>query len=370
MPESLGEERGAANVPVVVVSYATADLSLADSVRKELGMHGVRAWMSAHDIAPGTLDWDSAIRSAMRESVGTVLVSSPAAVDSKYVKAELALSVSLERTVFPLWLSGEEWPQCVPLSHGVTQHIDCRAGRFKEGIARAASRIKSAASNGATGRDGRRERLGVFVPGSSADPAAGASRLEPKSARGGRDVQRLFIIAAAIGAALFVGALFSSTQSPGSVTPPIEARGATTTAEVPTSHAASVPAAPQQQAPAEPSPVTPPAPAPPPAPVAAALLDVTGPWISPGDGFAPRFQQTGTLVSVRANMGTDEVVMVGRGQWVDGALNVNFNLLTAPGDQYIANGSMTLSPSADRNHLIGVQKIGAETTNLDLQRSP
>ena len=127
-------------------------------------------------------------------------------------------------------------------------------------------------------------------------------------------------------------------------------------------------AAPATAEAAQTTPVLVPAPAPAPAP--AAPLDITGVWYGTNRVVPFQFQQAGSAVSVRANIGAEQpVAIVGHGQWSAGLLTLNVNMLTAPGDQPVGSGVMTLTPSADQLHLVGVLQFnGVAATDVDLTR--
>jgi hypothetical protein len=133
----------------VLISFATPDLADAESVRSELQKYGVTGWVSVHDIDPGTPDWDAAIRAAISESRAVLLIGTPNAARSKYVKAELALGEARGVPIIPLWIRGESWVECAPLSYAMAQHLDCRGRGFHAGVARSVALVGEGRSGSA-----------------------------------------------------------------------------------------------------------------------------------------------------------------------------------------------------------------------------
>ena len=63
-----------------------------------------------------------------------VLVASPSARSSRYVKDELRIAEMYRRPVYRLWALGNAWMDAVPIGWGGTQYIDAREERYQEAI--------------------------------------------------------------------------------------------------------------------------------------------------------------------------------------------------------------------------------------------
>jgi len=129
-----------------MISFATPDREVAERARQVLCLQGLDVWICSSDIRPGTIDWDEAIRQAIAKSTAVVLVATPSAARSRFVKAELVLADHGRIPIIPMWLVGEFWEDCVPLSHVMAQYIDCRGKQLDIGLAHAASAIKALAA--------------------------------------------------------------------------------------------------------------------------------------------------------------------------------------------------------------------------------
>jgi hypothetical protein len=121
----------------VFLSYPSIDRRYARLLARLMRRAGINVWFDDEAIEPGTPDWEASIRGAATNALATVLLSSPEAVGSPYVQAELKLAQATGRPVLPVWIRGDHWVNSVPLALVNTQYIDCR----HEGAARAAARL-------------------------------------------------------------------------------------------------------------------------------------------------------------------------------------------------------------------------------------
>jgi len=110
----------------VFISYAHADQVLVERVVANLERHGIRCWMDKEGIRLGARDWDTVVRAAIKGSRAVVLMASPSARASGYVCGELTVADTYKQHIFPVWVSGEHWIDCVPLNFGGTQRVDAR----------------------------------------------------------------------------------------------------------------------------------------------------------------------------------------------------------------------------------------------------
>lgn len=82
------DRSGGTAVGHVFVSYSRADFYYAESVTAVINQSGgVRAWLDAENLRPGT-DWAGSIDSALDKADALLLMASPAALRSPYVRAE------------------------------------------------------------------------------------------------------------------------------------------------------------------------------------------------------------------------------------------------------------------------------------------
>ncbi len=118
----------------VFLSYARADGSFVSQLQSDLQARGIPVWIDHEDIQPGTPDWEDSLRKAIRHAAAVVLVASPSARSSRYVKDELRIAEMYRRPVYPLWAMGDEWMDAVPIGWGGTQYIDAREERYQEAL--------------------------------------------------------------------------------------------------------------------------------------------------------------------------------------------------------------------------------------------
>ena len=101
--------------PFVFLSYAHADKEFATHLKADLGEQGITAWIDEEGLEVGTREWEEIIRDAIREARAILIVASPAARRSPYVKAELRLADMYQRPLYPIWAAGAQWMDSVPL---------------------------------------------------------------------------------------------------------------------------------------------------------------------------------------------------------------------------------------------------------------
>ncbi len=118
--------------PFVFLSYAHADEEFATRLKTDLGEQSITAWIDKEGIEVGTREWEETIRNAIRDACVVLIVASPAAQRSPYVKAELRLADMYQRPLYPIWAAGAQWMDSVPLFNlSGTQYIDARETRYK-----------------------------------------------------------------------------------------------------------------------------------------------------------------------------------------------------------------------------------------------
>ena len=99
-------------------------------VRVDLRARGVAAWVDEQDLPPGTPSWEQAIRDALRACRALLLIASPHTRSSRYVADELRIAELYGRRVYPIWVEGTQWMECIPLGWGGLQYLDARGERY------------------------------------------------------------------------------------------------------------------------------------------------------------------------------------------------------------------------------------------------
>jgi TIR domain len=126
----------------VFISYAREDATFVERLRNDLEAAGISIWIDTKELIPGTPDWENSIRRAVDASFAVVLVGSPAARDSGFVGAELAIAQDKHVPLIPVWSSGDAWTDCAPLDLARTQYADLRGVAYQTSIHSLAARIK------------------------------------------------------------------------------------------------------------------------------------------------------------------------------------------------------------------------------------
>jgi TIR domain len=136
MPEGIIPEH-------VFISYSRKDQEQAQKVRRDIEAAGIKTWMD-EQIEPGTPVWESAIRNAIARSFAVVLIASPHAKEGPYIRGELRSAESCGSEIIPIWIEGDKWIECVPMSLSDTQYIDCRGSHYDAGLAQLVEALQKA----------------------------------------------------------------------------------------------------------------------------------------------------------------------------------------------------------------------------------
>ena len=118
----------------VFISYSREDSDFADELTRKLRRDGVDVWIDRESLEPGTPDWQKGVRASIDAAFAVIFVASPSSGQSVYVQAELAIAKKNKCPIYPVWLRGDDWVDCVPLDMLNYQYIDCRKGEYYPGI--------------------------------------------------------------------------------------------------------------------------------------------------------------------------------------------------------------------------------------------
>lgn len=106
----------------VFLSYSRKDSQMMRRVRDDLRDAGLRVWTD-EALEPGTEAWESEVEKAIREAHCLVVLLSPDAHASEWVRNEITLADALQRRIFPVLLRGEQG-ESIPLRLIASQWID------------------------------------------------------------------------------------------------------------------------------------------------------------------------------------------------------------------------------------------------------
>jgi hypothetical protein len=117
------------------ISHAVEDNSMALRLKKDLEYHGFQIWLDLDEIAPG-VQWDNAIRSAIRESLAILYLASPNSRSSPNVFHEIGMAKIYRCSILPLWIGGTKWADVANFGFYSVQYIDLRSDRYTDGLDR------------------------------------------------------------------------------------------------------------------------------------------------------------------------------------------------------------------------------------------
>jgi len=98
----------------VFISYSRRDTEFVARLIADLQACGITCWIDKQGFQPGIPDWEQALRDAIRSSRGVLLMASPDSRQSRYVKAELNVTETYQRAVYPIWVAGDTWIDAIP----------------------------------------------------------------------------------------------------------------------------------------------------------------------------------------------------------------------------------------------------------------
>ena len=108
------------------LSYSQEDRAAVKQIAAWLDLDNITSWVDYEDVVPGTPDWEKSIRSALAKSFAFILFASPTSRDSTFVRAEVSLAQAKSIPIIPVWVRGDKWEDCIPLSLMYNQYVDLR----------------------------------------------------------------------------------------------------------------------------------------------------------------------------------------------------------------------------------------------------
>lgn len=115
----------------VFISFDHEDNRLRERIERHLHQQGFQVF-SDRRINPGTPTWQHTIEEAIRESLSVVIVQTPAAARSEWVRREISYARKYNVPLLVL-LAGDERRSAM-LDIETTQHIDVRGGKYDAGM--------------------------------------------------------------------------------------------------------------------------------------------------------------------------------------------------------------------------------------------
>jgi TolB protein len=122
------------------VSYSRADIEHQRRIVAELRKRGVNAWVDTENLIPGSPAWEREIERSIRGASGVIVLLSPAANDSQWVRRELSFAEEVDKPLFPVHVRGNE-NDSIPLRLAAHQRVDLRS-KFSPGMDLLADALK------------------------------------------------------------------------------------------------------------------------------------------------------------------------------------------------------------------------------------
>ena len=114
------------------MSYSRENVSLQKRVIAGLRQRGVNAWVDIENLIPGSPAWEREIERAIRGAAGVIVLLSPEANNSEWVRREISFAEQLEKRIFPVLIHGDE-DDSIPLRLSNHQRVDLRRN-FEAGL--------------------------------------------------------------------------------------------------------------------------------------------------------------------------------------------------------------------------------------------
>ena len=92
----------------IFISYSKKDIEFARHVRALLKAENFPVWMDEEGISGGD-EWEATIEKNLNACIAFVIIMSPDAKESDWVKNELLLAQKLKKSVFPILFRGDAW---------------------------------------------------------------------------------------------------------------------------------------------------------------------------------------------------------------------------------------------------------------------
>ena len=125
----------------VFISYSREDADTMHKVEAGLQAAGLIIWTD-RGIYPGSPSWKTEIEQAIRDAGCVVVLFSPSAVESRWVRAELDYADAQKKPIYPLLVRGDQ-SNAVPFGFTSYQRIDLRdPHRLKSGLEQLISTLK------------------------------------------------------------------------------------------------------------------------------------------------------------------------------------------------------------------------------------
>jgi hypothetical protein len=113
------------------MSYSREDIVLQKRVLTELRQRGVNVWVDVENLIPGSPAWEREIERSIRGAAGVIVLLSPNANNSEWVRREISFAEQNQKRIFPVLIHGDE-DDSIPLRLSHHQRVDLRRNFEKD----------------------------------------------------------------------------------------------------------------------------------------------------------------------------------------------------------------------------------------------
>ena len=114
----------------VFLSYSRKDEEPMRLIAKYLRVQGIKVWVDNEKLIPGTRVWENEIEKAIIKATAVVVILSPDARDSIWVRREISFAELHNKRTVPV-LARRKPDDSMPLSLATTQYVDIRVDEEK-----------------------------------------------------------------------------------------------------------------------------------------------------------------------------------------------------------------------------------------------
>ncbi len=108
----------------IFISYSHEDIDVMRRLRRDLSRVGFSIWTD-EGITPGSTNWKIEVENAIRSCTCVVVMFSPEAARSRWVRAEIDFAETQQKPMFPVLVRGTE-AESLPFGFAGYQHVDLR----------------------------------------------------------------------------------------------------------------------------------------------------------------------------------------------------------------------------------------------------
>ena len=119
----------------IFISYSRRDQEFVSRLASDLNAHVAFVWFDRSTIQPGQ-KWHDEIMEGIQQCKAFILVLSPDAMESKYVREELKMALQLGKTIFPVIYRPAKWTDEFGAVVQEIQTIDLRSGSYTDNFHR------------------------------------------------------------------------------------------------------------------------------------------------------------------------------------------------------------------------------------------